>query len=447
MTVFQRKVYKELLDWKQNFGRKYAALIEGPRRVGKSTAAEEFAKNEFRSYIKVDFANITRRLEDVFHDIADLDMFFRRLQIETGVMLYKGESVIIFDEIQRAPLVRQAIKYLVADGRYYYIETGSLISIKKNVKDIVIPSEEHKIEMYPMDYEEFLLATGNQTYSLIREIYQSGKPVGETNRKLIRDFRVYMAVGGMPQAVEAYVNGASFQEIDRVKREIISLYEDDFRKIDNSGRISRMFEAIPSQLSSDKKRYIITSALNKPKTRKDEERLSDLLDSKTVLASYNTTDPSLALNLTKDDSSYKLFTADTGLFITLLFNDESKVDADIYSKLLSDRLNINLGYVYENMAAQMIASTGRKLYYHTWKKKNSTHSYEVDFLLSSGTKITPLEIKSSSIRFHDSISEFAKKYSAKVGKQYVLSQRDVAREANLYFKPIYMLPFILEDLS
>ncbi|MEE8807504.1 MAG: AAA family ATPase [Lactimicrobium sp.] len=422
-------------------------MIEGPRRVGKSTAAEEFAKNEFRSYIKVDFANITKRLEDVFHDIADLDMFFRRLQIETGVMLYKGESVIIFDEIQRAPLVRQAIKYLVADGRYYYIETGSLISIKKNVKDIVIPSEEHKIEMYPMDYEEFLLATGNQTYSLIREIYQSGKPVGETNRKLIRDFRVYMAVGGMPQAVEAYVNGASFQEIDRVKREIISLYEDDFRKTDNSGRISRMFEAIPSQLSSDKKRYIITSALNKPKTRKDEERLSDLLDSKTVLASYNTTDPSLALNLTKDDSSYKLFTADTGLFITLLFNDESKVDADIYSKLLSDRLNINLGYVYENMAAQMIASTGRKLYYHTWKKKNSTHSYEVDFLLSSGTKITPLEIKSSSIRFHDSISEFAKKYSAKVGKQYVLSQRDVAREANLYFKPIYMLPFILEDLS
>ena len=444
--MFKRKIYDELVEWKSKYGPKYATMIEGPRRVGKSTVAEEFAKNEFKSYIKIDFANITKRMEDVFTDLADLGTFFRRLQLETGVVLYKGESVIIFDEIQKAPLVRQAIKHLVADGKYYYIETGSLISIKKNVKDIVLPSEEHKIQMYPMDYEEFLWATGNQTYSLLRDIYKTGKPVGETNRKLVRDFRKYMAVGGMPQAVASYVNGDSFEEIDRIKREIIELYKDDFRKIDSSGRISQMFESIPGQLSAEKKRYVISNALNKRTTDKDKERLADLLDSKTVIASYNTTDPGVSLNLTRDDTAYKLFLADTGLFVTLLFNDESKVHADIYSKLLRDRLNINLGYIYENVAAQMIAASGRKVYYHTWKKGGTTHSYEVDFLLTSETKVIPLEIKSSSVRFYNSISAFEKKYSSRVGKQYILSQKDVDRKENLYFKPIYMLPFILEDL-
>ena len=318
---------------------------------------------------------------------------------------------------------------------------------KKNVKDIVLPSEEHKIQMYPMDYEEFLWATGNQTYSLLRDIYKTGKPVGETNRKLVRDFRKYMAVGGMPQAVASYVNGDSFEEIDRIKREIIELYKDDFRKIDSSGRISQMFESIPGQLSAEKKRYVISNALNKRTTDKDKERLADLLDSKTVIASYNTTDPGVSLNLTRDDTAYKLFLADTGLFVTLLFNDESKVHADIYSKLLRDRLNINLGYIYENVAAQMIAASGRQVYYHTWKKEGTTHSYEVDFLLTSETKVIPLEIKSSSVRFYNSISAFEKKYSSRVGKQYILSQKDVDRKENLYFKPIYMLPFILEDLG
>lgn len=443
--MFKRKIYDELVEWKSKYGPKYATMIEGPRRVGKSTVAEEFAKNEFKSYIKIDFANITKRMEDVFTDLADLGTFFRRLQLETGVVLYKGESVIIFDEIQKAPLVRQAIKHLVADGKYYYIETGSLIRIKKNVKDIVLPSEEHKIQMYPMDYEEFLWATGNQTYSLLRDIYKTGKPVGETNRKLVRDFRKYMAVGGMPQAVASYVNGGSFEEIDRIKREIIELYKDDFRKIDSSGRISQMFESIPGQLSAEKKRYVISNALNKRTTDKDKERLADLLDSKTVIASYNTTDPGVSLNLTRDDTAYKLFLADTGLFVTLLFNDESKVHSDIYSKLLRDRLNINLGYIYENVAAQMIAASGRKVYYPTWKKEGTTHSYEVDFLLTSETKVIPLEIKSSSVRFYNSISAFEKKYSSRVGKQYILSQKDVDRKENLYFKPIYMLPFILED--
>ncbi len=445
--MFERKAFTQLLEWKQMYGNQYAAMLEGARRVGKSTIAEEFARREFKSYIKVDFANVSGQMLEVFDDIANLDVFFLRLQLVAGVTLYKGESVIIFDEIQRAPLVRQAIKYLVADGRYFYIETGSLISIKKNVKDIVIPSEEHKIPVYPMDYEEFTWAVGNQSYSALRELYKSNRSVGnQLNQKLMRDFRIYMAVGGMPQAVQAYVDGRNFEYIDRIKREIIQLYEDDFRKIDDSGRLAQMYEAIPSQLNANKKRYVMSKVLRKRTTARDKEIFAELLDSKTVLISYNTTDPGVALNLTKDVNSYKLYLADTGLFTTLLFHDESEVYADIYAKLLSDKLSVNLGYLYENAVAQIIAATNRKLYYHTWRKSNSTHSYEVDFLLSSKTKIVPLEIKSSSVRYHESISVFAVKYSAQVSRQYLLSQKDVKNEGMLMMKPIYMLPFILEEL-
>ncbi len=314
--IFKRKVYKELLEWKLKNGRSYAALLEGPRRVGKSTIAEEFARNEFKSHIIIDFANVSRTTLDVFSDISNLNLFFQRLQLETGVLLHEGESVIVFDEIQRAPLVRQAIKYLVKDGRYYYIETGSLISIKKNVKDIVIPSEEHRIAVYPMDYEEFLEATGNNTYPIIRNIYKSDESAGDAiHRTQMRNFRAYMAVGGMPQAVKAYAEGKSFAEIDDIKRKIIELYEEDFNKIDSSGRISKLYDAIPSQLMLGRKNFSISNVLSKKVSKKDEELLSDLIDSKTVLISYNTTDPSIALNQTKDSSSYKLFLADTGLFV------------------------------------------------------------------------------------------------------------------------------------
>lgn len=382
----------------------------------------------------------------MFSDISNLNLFFQRLQLETGVLLHEGESVIVFDEIQRAPLVRQAIKYLVKDGRYYYIETGSLISIKKNVKDIVIPSEEHRIAVYPMDYEEFLEATGNNTYPIIRNIYKSDESAGDAiHRTQMRNFRAYMAVGGMPQAVKAYAEGKSFAEIDDIKRKIIELYEEDFNKIDSSGRISKLYDAIPSQLMLGRKNFSISNVLSKKVSKKDEELLSDLIDSKTVLISYNTTDPSIALNQTKDSSSYKLFLADIGLFVTLLFRDESKIYNDIYKKLLSNNLNINLGYLFENVVAQMITAAGRRLFYHTWKKEGSTHSYEIDFLISKRAKVVPLEIKSSNTRFHDSITEFAKKYSSKVEEQYLLSQKDVKNEDNLQFKPIYMIPFILEE--
>ena len=249
--MFKRKAYASLLEWKEKYSKKYAAMLEGARRVGKSTIAEEFAKNNFRSYIKVDFSNVDKEIIEVFDVISSLDFFFLRLQTATGITLYPGESVIIFDEIQLAPFVRQAIKHLVADGRYCYIETGSLISIKQNVKDIVIPSEEYFIKVYPMDYEEFMLATGNDTYDVLRQLYSTNRPVGENlNRKLMRDFRIYMAVGGMPQAVDAYVNKENFQQIDLVKKTILKLYEEDFYKIDKTGRLSKMFNSIPQQLSA-----------------------------------------------------------------------------------------------------------------------------------------------------------------------------------------------------
>ena len=445
--MFRRKVFEELTDWKNNYAPKYAVLLEGARRVGKSTVAEEFAKANYKSYIKVDFANITQELLDVFKDIADHKIFFLRLQTVTGVTLYPRESVIIFDEIQRQPLVRQAIKYLVADGRYDYIETGSLISIKKNVKDIVIPSEEHKIPVYPMDYEEFMWAIGNDTYPVLRELYEMGSEVGNgTNRKLMRDFRIYMAVGGMPQAVEAFVEGKNFSEIDRVKREIIDLYIDDFKKIDSSGLIGKMYESIPSQLATNKKRYMISRATGKRKTKKDVERIADLLDSKTVIACYNTYNPSITLAQTKDDDTFKLYLSDIGLFTTMIFKASPKTDESIYSKLLGDKLSADLGYLYENAVAQMITATGRSAYYHTWEKENSTHYYEVDFLLQDKVKLLPLEVKSSATKKHESIDAFCKKYSQYVSQAILLSQKDVGKDNNLNLKPIYMLPFIMEEL-
>ena len=445
--MFQRKAFRDLLEWKEKYSKKYAAMLEGARRVGKSTIAEEFARTNFKTYIKIDFANIDKELLEVFDVITNLDLFFLRLQTVTGVTLYENESVIIFDEIQRQPFVRQAIKYLVADGRYCYIETGSLISIKQNVKNIVIPSEEHFIQIYPMDYEEFLLATGNTTYNLLRELYKTGKPVGAgVNRKLMRDFRIYMAVGGMPQAVDAYVKGANFEEIDQVKRGILKLYEEDFYKIDKSGRLSKMYNSIPTQLALNKKRYVISSATGKRTTEKDKSILSELIDSKTVLVSYNTTDPSVSLSATATDESYKMYITDTGLFTTLLFNSADKLHTKIYAKLLSDKLEANLGYLYENAAAQVIAASGNKLFYHTWKKKDDVHDYEIDFLIASNAKLVPIESKSSAVNTHKSITEFYTKYPSKVYRQYLFSQKDVDHKEQLMFKPVYMLPFVLEDL-
>lgn len=445
--MFKRKAFEKLKYWKEKKAPKYAVLLEGARRVGKSTIAEEFAKQEYKSYIKIDFANVRKEILDVFEDIAEPDIFFLRLQTATGITLHKRESVIIFDEIQLMPKVRQAIKYLVADGRYDYIETGSLISIKKNVKDIVIPSEEIKIQIYPMDYEEFMWATGNETYQVLKELYKRGKAVGNSlNRKLMRDFRVYMAVGGMPQAVAAYVERKNFTEIDEVKREIINLYKDDFFKIDGTGLIGRMYESIPTQLATDKRSYVISAATGKKKVDKDIERLYNMLDSKTVLPCYNVLNPSVTLSQTMDNQTFKLYLADTGLFTTMIFSSSGETDENIYTKLLSDSLPADLGYLYENAVAQVINAAGRPLYYHTWRKDNVTRYFEIDFLVASKTKIVPIEVKSSGLGMHKSITEFQRKYSKNTAAPILLSQKDVGQVEMLKLYPIYMLPYILEDL-
>ncbi len=440
---FKRKAYDKLLEWKNLYSDKYAVLLEGARRVGKSTIAENFAKNEYKSYIMIDFSKTTSNILECFDDIGNLNVFFLRLQAETGITLFEHESLIIFDEVQLFPKARQAIKHLVFDGRYSYLETGSLISIKKNVKDILIPSEEMRIQVYPMDYEEFCDATG-ENYELLREIYNYGTAIGQaTNRKLMRDLRIYMAVGGMPQAVEAYVNGKNFSEIDIIKRQIISLYEEDFKKIDDSGRISALYHSIPAQLAKDTRKYRITTAIGKKNNTKAEELLYELIDSKTVLPCYNSTDPRVSLTNTKDFNSYKLYLSDTGLFVTLLFIDRPVTENDIYAKMLSDKLPANLGYLYENLVAQMIAASGRELFYHTWEKDGSTHYYEVDFLISEGSKINAFEIKSSGSGKHESIKEFSKKFSQNVNKVYLISQKDVGREENVLLKPFYLMSFLI----
>lgn len=442
---FKRKAYDRLLEWKAKYSDKYAALLEGAKRVGKSTIAESFGQNEYKSYLLIDFSKTTDNIRSCFEDVGNLNMFFLRLQAETGVILYEHESLIIFDEVQLFSQARQAIKHLVADGRYSYLETGSLISIKKNVKDILIPSEEMKIQVYPMDYEEFCDATGGN-YELLRQIYGTGSAIGQaTNRKLMRDLRIYMAVGGMPQAVEAYTEGKNFSEIDMVKRQIISLYEDDFKKIDASGRISALYHSIPAQLAKDSKKYRISTAIGKKSKAKTEELLYELIDSKTILPCYNSTDPRVSLADTKDFDSYKLYLADTGLFVTLMFMDRPVTENDVYAKLLSDKLPANLGFLYENLVAQMIAASGRELFYHTWEKSGSTHYYEVDFLISEGSKVNAFEIKSSGSGKHESIKVFDKKFSKNVHDIYLLSQKDAGKEENLLLKPFYLMPFLIEQ--
>ena len=444
--MFKRKVYDKLKEWKDTYNGKYACLLEGARRVGKTTIAEEFAENEYQTYIKIDFSNITDELLDVFKDINKLDLFFLRLQTETGIDLFKRKSVIIFDEIQLYPKARQAIKHLVADGRYDYIETGSLISIKKNVKDILIPSEEYKIQVYPMDYEEFLWAT-NGNPGIYKKILESKMSLGDSkNRTLMREFRIYMAVGGMPQAVETYIETNNLSAVDKVKRRIIDLYSDDLKKIDSSGRLGNIYLSIPSQLALKRKRFSIKEATQKQKTSKDEERFFDLVDSKIVLPCYNVTQPDIALELTKDFDYFKLYFSDIGLFTTMLFDSGKGIEDNIYSKLLSDKLESDLGYLYENVVAQMIVASGRNLYYHTWRDKDKTHSNEVDFLITNKNKIIPIEVKSSNIKNHKSIDLFVEKYTQIVGRRFLFSQKDISHDGMLELMPIYLVPFILESL-
>ena len=441
--VFKRKIYSKLLEWKQEENGKSAILVKGARRIGKSTIVEEFARNEYKSYMLVDFSEASLEVKSLFNDLMDLNYIFLRLQAIYNVVLENRKSVIIFDEVQECPLARQAIKTLVKDHRYDYIETGSLISIRKNTENIIIPSEETSIEMYPMDYEEFRWALGDEaTVPLLNQFYEKRMPLEQALRKSMRDFRLYMLIGGMPQAVNEYLNTNNLSRVDKEKRKIINLYLEDFLKIDPSVRASRLFRAIPSELSKNASRYQVGSVLNDSERKNLDEVLEKMRDSMTVNFAYHSNDPNVGLSLNCDMSQYKMFVGDTGLFVTLAFWDKDVTENVIYEKLLSDKLPANLGYVYENIVAQMLTAKGNKLFYHTWPTESGKHNYEVDFLLSRGTKIWPLEIKSSGYKSHVSLDAFCKKYSDRIGERFLVYTKDYCRDKETTLLPVLMTMFL-----
>ncbi len=438
--IFRRKLYEKMLQWKQERDGKTALLIKGARRVGKSTLAEEFAKREYESYILIDFTEAAQEVRELFEDVSDLDSLLFQLQYQYNTRLIPRKSVIIFDEVQECPLARQAIKKLVKDHRYDYIETGSLISIKKNTKNIRIPSEETRIEMCPMDYEEFRWALGDEvTVGMLQEAYEAKRPLGDgVMRKMLRDFRLYMLVGGMPQVVNEYLDTNNLSSVDRVKREIIELYADDFRKIDPTGKATRMFYAVPGQLNKNASRYQISSVIEQGKQDRVEELLQDMEDSKVVLFSHHVDDPNVGLSLHEDMGRYKMFLNDTGLFITLAFWDKDVTENVIYQKLLNDKLSADLGYVYENVVAQMLTAAGNKLFYYTWPTESGKHNYEVDFLLSRGAKLWPLEVKSSGYKTHASLDAFCEKFSERVGERFLVYTKDLRKDGATTLLPVVM---------
>ena len=442
--TFKRKIYDKFLEWKKNSDGKTALLVEGARRIGKSTIVEKFAKNEYESYILIDFTKASKEVLNLFDDISDLNYIFLRLQLIYHKELHERKSLIIFDEVQFCPKARQAIKHLVADHRYDYMETGSLISIRKNVKDILIPSEERQVQMYPMDFEEFKWALGDTvTIKLLRESFEKYQPLGDDlNRRMMRDFRLYMLVGGMPKVVSTYIETNNMRLIDEEKRDILRLYESDFMKIDSTGKAAMLFKSIPSQLEKNASRYQVSSVLENQRNSTVLELISEMESSKTVLVSYKSDDPNAGLTRTKDLENFKLFVCDTGLFTTMLFMDKDFTENIIYEKLLSDKLSVNLGYLYENVVAQILKANGNSLFYYTFLDEKSRHNFEIDFLLARNNKVCPIEIKSSGYKTHASLDAFSKKYSSRISNKYLVYTKDLGKDKDVFSIPVYMTMFL-----
>lgn len=442
--TFKRKIYDKFLEWKKNSDGKTALLVEGARRIGKSTIVEEFAKNEYESYILIDFTKASKEVLNLFDDISDLNYIFLRLQLIYHKELHQRKSLIIFDEVQFCPKARQAIKHLVADHRYDYMETGSLISIRKNVKDILIPSEERQVQMYPMDFEEFKWALGDTvTVKLLRESFEKYQPLGDDlNRRMMRDFRLYMLVGGMPKAVSTYIETNNMKLVDEEKRDILRLYESDFMKIDSTGKAAMLFKSIPSQLEKNASRYQVSSVLENQRNSTVLELISEMESSRTVLVSYKSDDPNAGLTRTKDLENFKLFVCDTGLFTTMLFMDKDFTENIIYEKLLSDKLSVNLGYLYENVVAQILKANGNSLFYYTFLDEKSRHNFEIDFLLARNNKVCPIEIKSSGYKTHASLDAFSEKYSSRILNKYLVYTKDLGKDKDVFSIPVYMTMFL-----
>ena len=446
--MFKRKIYEELIKWKRISNGSTALLIDGARRVGKSYIAEEFAKNEYKSYILVDFGNVPNDVLHLFaQESSDLDLFFAKLSAFYGIKLFKRDSLIVFDEVQQFPRARQLIKYLVADGRYDYLETGSLIRLKKNVQDIIIPSEEEHIEMFPMDFEEFLWAMGDTvTVPLLKACFESKKPLGQAlHRKIMNDFRQYVLVGGMPQSVAAYLNGKDFEASDMAKRRILKLYHDDVSKFAEGyeDKVFALFDGIPAQLSKKEKKYKLSSLGKKARFRSYEDSFVWLNESMIVNTCFNATDPNVGLALSADHSTQKCYMADTGLLVTQTFMDKAFTENGLYRAILFDKLSINEGMIMENVVAQMLRTNGHKLYFYSrTDATNRKDDMKIDFLITEGKKICPIEVKSNNYVSHSSLDKFRDKFSSKIGNSYILYSKDVIVKDGIIHLPIYMAMFL-----
>ena len=442
--MLKRKIYNELVAWKKNSSGATAMMIDGARRVGKSYIAEEFAKAEYKSYILIDFGKAPKDVLDLFvNDTSDFDLFFAKLAAFYSTALHKRESLIIFDEVQQYPRARQLIKYLVADGRFDYLETGSLIRLKKNVQDIIIPSEEEHIEMFPLDFEEFLWALGDEaTYPLIRQCFEKKVPLGAAlHRKVMNDFRQYILVGGMPQSVLAYLDGKNFEASDVAKRRILKLYRDDVVKFAEGyeDKVFAIFDGIPGQLSQKEKKYRLSSLGKQARFRTFEDSFIWLNEAMVVNACFNATDPRVGLALSSDHTTQKCYMADTGLLVSHTFMDKKYTDNELYRAILFDKLNINEGMLMENVVAQMLRLRRERLYFYSRSDSQARENHmEIDFLITEGKKICPVEVKSGDYRSHSSLDKFRRHFSSVMGNAYILYTKDVMIKDGIIHLPLYM---------
>lgn len=443
--MFKRKIYNQLLKWKEESKGESALLIEGARRIGKTSIAEEFGKNLFPSFKTIDFSKVSDDVKKVFIDVSDMDRFFEKLFLSLGMSPLPRGSLIILDEIQFCPKARQAIKSLVEDKRYYYLETGSLVSIKENTADILIPSEEETLQMHPMDYEEFLWALGYEFESESIKAHFSSQSAydGKTHNLLMRNFRTYLAVGGMPKVVDTYLSTHDFYAVDKEKKKIIKLYEEDLRKIDNRFKTITylVWKQMPSMLSKHSTRFIVSSTDERADSVLFKNTMEKLLESKMAIAVYKCTDPSGGYALTKDEGSFKLYFNDVGLFTSLVYPNTMDDAQDIYQRLVFDKLKTNLGMLFENVSAQILVSNGFEPYYYSWEEDDdgSSKKYEIDFLIYKGGKTIPFEVKSRNVSNKVSLERFREKFKKKIGEKYIVDILNLKHGDNLTYLPYYML--------
>ncbi|MCL2604557.1 MAG: AAA family ATPase [Defluviitaleaceae bacterium] len=446
--VLKRKAYKHMVDWKNQSKGKTALLLNGARRVGKSFLTEYFGKSEYKSMIFIDFSNPPKDVINVFeNDSHDIPLFLTKLSLYYQVRLHERDSLIVFDEVQLYPKARQLIKHLVADGRYDYVESGSLLSLKENVRDILIPSEEEEIEIHPLDFEEFLYALDDEvTVSFIRECFEQRKPLGQAlHRRVMNSFRTYMLVGGMPQAVVEYATSKDFEAADNIKRNILALYRRDIAKYAGAyrGKVTAIYDNLPGQLSKKEKKYKLSSIDKDARFRAYEDAFMWLSDGMIVNPCYNATDPNFGLSLSMDHTTQKIYMADTGLLVTHAFNNHTFTGNELYKAILFDKLNVNEGMLMENVVSQMLRVNGHRLFFYSRVDKTKRENHmEIDFLINHKNKISPIEVKSSSHKKHTSLDKFMNRFKPKLSDPFILYQKDFLLKDGVMHLPIYMTMFL-----